>query len=398
MWPTAHTRFAMTEPAHGADHDRMAEVAGRAGLRAVHVVAWRDREDPEAGGSEEHASQMAAHWARAGLDVTIRTSRAPGRPERTIRDGYRVVRKGGRLTVLASTMAAGARGGWGRGDHGVVDVFHGLPFFSPLWSGHRRVGFVHHVHLGTWRLLVPAPLAPVMYATERWVVPAVYRRTPLMTPSPSTRDDLIERLGLDGARIGVAPNAVDERFRPGGERAPMPLVAAVGRLMHQKGFDTALEAIARVLDARPGAEAVVVGEGSARPGLESLAAELGIADRVRFTGRVSDEALVDWYRRAWVVVNASRHEGWGLTLTEAMACGTPVVASRIPGHVDAVAEGRTGVLVTGAAEMAEQTLALIDDDAGRARMGRLAAESTAEGWATPALTLLEALAGAPSVP
>jgi glycosyltransferase involved in cell wall biosynthesis len=376
----------------------MAEVADRAGLRAVHVVAWRDREDPEAGGSEEHASQMAAHWACAGLDVTIRTSAAPARPEHAERDGYRVVRRGGRLTVLARTAVAGARGGWGRGDHGVVDVFHGLPFFSPLWSGRRRVGFVHHVHLGTWRLLVPTPLAPVMYATERWVVPVAYRRTPLMTPSPSTRDDLVDRLRLDGARIGVAPNSVDERFRPGGERSATPLIAAVGRLMPQKGFDTALRAIARVLAARADAEAVVVGVGSERAALESLAADLGIADRVRFTGRVSDEALVDWYRRAWVVVNASRHEGWGLTLTEAMACGTPVVASRIPGHVDAVTEGRTGFLVAGAAEMADQALALIDDDAGRDAMGRRAAEATVRGWAEPALGVLEALARAPTVP
>jgi glycosyltransferase involved in cell wall biosynthesis len=374
----------------------MAEVADRAGLRVVHVVAWRDREDPEAGGSEEHASQMAAHWARAGLDVTIRTSQAPGLPADAVRDGYRVVRRGGRLSVLARTTAAGARGGWGRGDHGVVDVFHGLPFFSPLWAGRRRVGFVHHVHLGTWRLLVPVPLAPLMHATERWVVPAMYRRTSLMTPSPSTRADLVERLRLDGARIGVAQNAVDERFRPGGERSPTPLVAAVGRLMPQKGFDTALEAIARIARGRPDVEAVVVGEGSARPGLEALAAELGIADRVRFTGRVSDEDLVDWYRRAWVVVNASRHEGWGLTLSEAMACGTPVVASRIPGHVDAVAEG-TGVLVTGAAEMAEQALTLLGDDAAREQMGRLAAAAAVRGWATPALSLLEALAEAPCV-
>ncbi|HYF46186.1 MAG TPA: glycosyltransferase family 4 protein [Acidimicrobiales bacterium] len=385
----------MTYP---APHDRMAEVAERSGLRAVHLAAWRDRDDPEAGGSEEHASQLAAHWARAGLDVTIRTSRAPGRPSHATRDGFRVVRRGGRLTVLARTAAAGAREGWGRGDHGLVDVFHGLPFFSPLWAGPRRVGFVHHVHLGTWRLLVPTPLAPLMHATERWIVPAVYRRSRLVTPSPSTRDDLVQRLRLDRSRIGVAPNTVDERFAPGGDRSATPLVAAVGRLMPQKGFDTALTAIAEVLAARPDAEAVVVGEGSARPALEAQAAALGIAGRVRFTGRVSDEALVDWYRRAWVVVNASRHEGWGLTLTEAMACGTPVVASRIPGHVDAVEDGRTGVLVTGAAEMAAQTLALLDDAEARDRMGRLAAESAVRGWATPALTVLEALAAAPGVP
>jgi glycosyltransferase involved in cell wall biosynthesis len=81
-----------------------------------------------------------------------------------------------------------------------------------------------------------------------------------------------------------------------------------------------------------------------------------------------------------------------------MACGTPVVASRIPGHVDAVADGRTGFLVTGAAEMARQALSLLDDDRLRARMGERAAGAAHRDWGAAALTVLEALATAPGPP
>ncbi len=71
---------------------------------------------------------------------------------------------------------------------------------------------------------------------------------------------------------------------------------------------------------------------------------------MRFTGHLRDDELVDLYRRAWVVASASAREGWGMALTEAGACGTPAVATRIPGHVDAVRDGVSGVLTDGTAD------------------------------------------------
>src|SRR6516225_2414940 len=74
---------------HGDD---LAAIAAEAGLRRIHFVAWRDLDDPEAGGSELHAHKVASLWAEAGLDVTFRTSAVPGGPPALTRDGYRVVR------------------------------------------------------------------------------------------------------------------------------------------------------------------------------------------------------------------------------------------------------------------------------------------------------------------
>ena len=114
---------------------------------------------------------------------------------------------------------------------------------------------------------------------------------------------------------------------------------------------------------------------------------------IRFAGRTSDEELVDWYRRAWVVCSASRREGFGLTLTEAAACGTPVVATRIPGHVDAVAEGRSGLLATGTDELGDELARLLLDDELRAKMGVAALEhAEAFRWEASASALLHALA------
>src|SRR5258708_28009273 len=71
--------------------DVLASIAAEAGLRRIHIVAWRDLDDPEAGGSELHADKIASRWAAAGLDVTFRTSAVPGAPAALTRDRHRVL-------------------------------------------------------------------------------------------------------------------------------------------------------------------------------------------------------------------------------------------------------------------------------------------------------------------
>ena len=89
----------------------------------------------------------------------------------------------------------------------------------------------------------------------------------------------------------------------------------------------------------------IVGEGPLRTDLERWIAEHGAAGWVELLGHVSRDRLRDEYRRAWLVASASLAEGWGLSLTEAAACGTPAVATDISGHRCSVVAGRTGLLV-----------------------------------------------------
>ncbi|MGA2522218.1 MAG: hypothetical protein ABSG81_15535, partial [Acidimicrobiales bacterium] len=103
------------------------------GLRRVQVLAWRDFEDPEAGGSELHAHRMAQAWARTGIDISMRTSAVPGTEAVSMRDGYRVIRKSGRYGVFPRSALSGAVGRRGRPD-GLIEIWNGMPFFSPLWA------------------------------------------------------------------------------------------------------------------------------------------------------------------------------------------------------------------------------------------------------------------------
>jgi glycosyltransferase involved in cell wall biosynthesis len=189
----------------------------------------------------------------------------------------------------------------------------------------------------------------------------------------------LRRLGLPSDRVSVVPCGVDTSvFTPRGPVAPRSerrRLLVLGRLVERKGQDDAV----RALRAVPDAELVVVGgppaeELAADPEvrrLRAVAAEVGVADRLIFTGSVSRADVPAWVRSADVVLAVPWYEPFGITPLEAMACGRPVVATAVGGLVDTVADGVTGDLVPPRdPERLGQTLAaLLADDERRAAYG-----------------------------
>jgi glycosyltransferase involved in cell wall biosynthesis len=125
----------------------------------------------------------------------------------------------------------------------------------------------------------------------------------------------------------------------------VPAVLAVGRLVTLKGHAVLLEAIARLNGAGEPVCATIVGDGPCRGALEQRARALGVADRVSFAGTVGQDEIGDYYERADIFCLPSFVEGIPVVLLEAMACGIPVVASRITGIPELVEDGTSGVLV-----------------------------------------------------
>lgn len=379
-----------------ATPETLAELAARSGLRRIHILAWRDLEDPEAGGSEVHIDEVARRWAHAGIEVTMRTSFAPGRSGETYRGGYRVIRKAGRYLVFPRAVLSERTGRHGPAD-ALVEVWNGMPFLSPLWYHGPRLVLLHHVHAEMWGMVLPPTLAAVGNTIERRLAPPVYRASEIATLSTSSRDELVHDLGFSADRVSVVPPGLHERFRPDplgdDARSPQPLVVAVGRLVPVKRFDLLIAAAAQAREKIPELRLRILGEGYERDALERLVEELDARSWVELPGRVDDDELVDAYRQAWLVASTSLREGWGMTLTEAAACGTPAVATRITGHADAVIDGRTGLLVDDV-EVATALVELLDDPARRAAMGAAALRRAAElTWERTAHELLSILAG-----
>ena len=357
------------------------EVAAEAldeGLRRVEVLAWRDLEDAEAGGSELHVHEIARRWGAAGLDVTVRTSAVRGAAAAVWRDGYRVRRRGGRYAVFPAAawraLGEAATSRW-PGRHGapdgLVEVWNGMPFFSPLWQRRARVVFLHHVHGEMWRMVLGDRVGRCGEWLERRLAPPVYRRTRVVTLSESSRREIRQVLGLQ--RVDVVPPGVDRRFVPGAGRSPVPMVLAVGRLAPVKRFPMLVGVLAEVKKRIPGLRVVIAGEGYHRPEVEAAIRGAGARAWIDLPGRCSADDLVALYRRAWVLASASQREGWGMTITEAAACATPAMVSDIAGHRDAVIDGVTGLLASTQEELALGLSWMLEDGVLRRRFGRAAA-------------------------
>ena len=375
---------------------KIGDLAAGAGLRRVHLLSWRDLEDVEAGGSEVHAAEVARHWAAAGVDVTWRSSFASGHPAVASRDGYRVIRRAGRYLVFPRAALAELAGQHGPSD-GLLEIWNGMPFFSPLWYRGPRVVMLHHVHAEMWNMVLGddnPTLAKVGDTIERRVAPPVYRRSRIVTPSESARDEIVSLLRIPSRQIDVVHNGLSHAFRPGGAKTSHPSVVAVARLVPVKRHDLLIRAAAVAREQVPDLRLTIVGEGYERERLHAVIRELDAEGWVRLTGWVPEDELVHLYQEAWVAASASAREGWGLSLTEAAACGTPAVASRIAGHADAVHDGVSGLLAGGtAAELGGALASVLLGPDRRAELAQGAlARAAGLSWETTALGLMRVLA------
>jgi glycosyltransferase involved in cell wall biosynthesis len=370
----------------------IADLAARTGLSHVHMLAWRDLDDDEAGGSEVHAHSIAAIWAQSGVQVTMRTSSAVGQPATARRDGYTVSRKAGRYGVFPRSALAEISGRLGPCD-GLVEIWNGMPFMSPLWWRGPRMIWLHHVHGPMWGMTLPGPVAKAGVLLEERIAPKFYKNQPIVTLSPSSEDELIDELGFPAGNVTVIPPGLNPFFTPGGQRSDAPLAVAVGRLVPVKDFPRLVRVMAGVRERVPNAQLVIVGEGYERDQILDEVRRCGGEDWVRLAGRVTDEELRELYRRAWLAVSVSVREGWGMTLTEAAACGTPTVATDISGHADAVVRDRSGLLRSTDPELVDAITSVMTDERLRADLQAGALARAAElTWERTARTNFEVLA------
>lgn len=175
-------------------------------------------------------------------------------------------------------------------------------------------------------------------------MPLVYRRTEVITVSPSSKEEIISHK-LTKKTPYIVYNGVDlTQYQPG-KKSKTPLLLYVGRLTTAKSIHILLSAFVQTLQAVPTATLVIAGDGPNRQKLEKLSTKLGLTSQVTFLGKVSEDEKIKLYQKAWVFINPSLLEGWGITTIEANACGTPVIASNVPGLRDAVVDGQSGILV-----------------------------------------------------
>ena len=162
-------------------------------------------------------------------------------------------------------------------------------------------------------------------------------------------------------------SGIDASLAPG-TKAERPTVLYLGRLKAYKRVDVLLRAFPAIRSIVPGAELVIAGSGDRDASLRALAQQLGIAESVRFEGSVSDDRKRALMQAAWVFAMPSEMEGWGLTIVEANACGTPCVGFAVPGVGESIVDGVSGVLVDEGTAMAPAIARILADESLRARL------------------------------
>ncbi len=308
------------------------------------VLNERDPLHPAAGGAEVHVDQISRCMAQMGFEITQMATSFPGAPARERVGGMEVWRLGNLAAYysrVAWTCARETRRG--RFDV-VVEHLNKIPFCAAAYSSVPVLAVNHHLFGRSAFMQVAWPIAAAVIAIER-LIPFVYRNVPFLAVSQSSKDDLVKR-GIRPEQISIVHNGIMfPKFEPKplGERPCR--VAYLGRLEPYKRVDLMLRSLATLVERFPALEIVLVGRGTARPYLERVTAELGLSERTRFAGFVSDEERDELVGDARVCVCPSVKEGWGITVIEANALGTPVVATDAPGLRDAVRDGETGVLV-----------------------------------------------------
>ncbi len=339
-------------------------------------LSWRDHAHPEAGGAEKYLTEVAEGLVARGHQVTIRTAAYPGAvPDEVVR-GVAYTRRGGRFGVFPRAQLSRLTGRL-RADV-VVDVQNGVPFLSPLGGRARVINLVHHVHKEQWPVVVGDRAAGVGWFLESQVAPRIYRRSEYVAVSEATRAEL-GGLGVDIARTSVIYNGTDVVADPEVPRSPTPLITVLGRLVPHKRVEIAIDAVAALRAQFPDLTLNVVGSGWWGPQLQEYAEAAGVADRVVFTGHVSEAEKHRILAESWLLAFPSLKEGWGLVVVEAGVHGTPSVAFRSAGGLrESIHDGETGILTEDGVEPFTEALrTLLADDALRARMA-----TAAQDWVT----------------
>jgi glycosyltransferase involved in cell wall biosynthesis len=334
----------------------------------ISILNWRDIYHPHAGGAEVCSHEQAKGLASRGHDVTLFTARYRGSAAEDWIDGYRVLRRGDRFSVYPRTALRLRRHDPPEVPDVVLEHVTGLPWYAPVWSPAPTVAYFHHVIGRTYFRELAPPLSAIGWWAERYAA-SVYRGRPSFCPGPGSLR-VFETLGYRAVDfVPLPPGLPPGACGPPGRKTPNPSLAMVGRIKHYKRADLSIAALARLRPEFPDLTLDIVGPDpdALCTRLAALAESLGVADRVRFHGRVSEAAKREILGSAWVNLIPSDQEGWGLTVLEAAACGTPSVGSNIQGLTDSLLPGVTGFTFRqgDAIDFAGVLRQLLSDDVGR---------------------------------
>lgn len=282
---------------------------------------------------------------------------------------------------------------------GRFDLFHGTNYDVPLWGRCPTVVTVHDLSM----FLYPETHEAHLVRRARRRLPMMARRaTMIITPSQSVRRETCEHLGVGPDKVVAVPEAARRSFRPipREETAEVrrrlkvedEFILFVGTIEPRKNLLTLARAFDELLRGTPlRPQLVITGkEGWLTGELFSYLKGADVRERVRFTGYVTDDDLRALYSSCKAFVYPSLYEGFGLPPLEAMACGAPVITSRIPSLMETVGDAARLVPPTDSRELAQAIIRLLEDSGERERRSDAGLRRAAEfSWEKTAAATMD---------
>jgi glycosyltransferase involved in cell wall biosynthesis len=344
-------------------------------------ILWfshRDIEHPSSGGDERAIYEITKRLVASDNDVTWVACRFPESQREATRDGIRILRPGHALVTHLSVASIIKST---RPEVIVDDLGHVIPWFSEELTDTPGTAFFLHLHARTLSGQVNSLFVPGLTYLERQYR-HIYPRWPFVTISTHSLQDLVE-LGIPERRVTRIPLGVDlQRFHPS-PKNQNPIVVYFGGFRDYKRPWVPVQLYKKLQQSVKGVKLVMIGDGPIRARVQSAARDSGI----EFVGKVNPDRLSELVARSWLNVHSSVSEGWGLSIIEASACGTPTVAFAVPGVAETIENGFNGILVPDGnldelADAATGLLNHLDDWPERSRRlaERYTWDATAANW------------------
>ncbi len=308
--------------------------------KRILIINWQDWKHPLSGGAEVHLREvfrrLSERWEIHALVCSFKDARSY-----EFLEGIHIHRGGKRNTfnffVPFKYLELERRFNFDL----IIEDLNKIPFYTSVYSRKRKMAILHHL-FGKSIFEETNPIFALYVLFNENLIPKFYKNYPFVVVSESTKEELVNK-GIPEENITVIYNGIDTNFFRPSRKSPKPVIVYLNRLRKYKRPDLAIRVFKILSGRHKDVEFVVVGSGPYMRAAISMANELGV--NVRFTGYVSEEEKRDILSSAWVVINTSAKEGWGLVNMESFACGTPVVGFNVPGMRDSIKDGYNGFLV-----------------------------------------------------
>ncbi|MGP6221080.1 glycosyltransferase family 4 protein [Caldiplasma sukawensis] len=352
-------------------------------------ILWLNHRDPlhpKAGGAERTILEIGRRLVSQGDSVTIYSARWKGSKKFDTIEGINIIRLGGNITIHFLLPIYLLRYKY---DIIINDLGHGVPWPSTVLLTRKNLVFFRHLHARSLPGQVNFFLGKVITIMEK-MYPYIYRNTKIITESSTSREDLI-RLGIKKENIIKIPPGVDlEFFHPGKKSKNVQLIY-FGGMRKYKRPELILNVYKQIKDVIKDLKIVVAGDGKI---LKHLKDETLIYKyNIEFVGKIDRETLSRLVRESWVNLHFSITEGWGYSILEAAASGTPTVAFKVPGVVDTIENNYNGFLVDHIEEFKVRLLETIDKNIDFSKNSRKFAEKfnwdlTEELWRNTIVSIM----------